>query len=151
MAREFSRTHRVADFLKRELASLIQFELGDPRIGMVSITDVEVSRDLAYARVFVTVLGKDSEAEAAESIEALNHAAGHLRTRVAKVLQTRTTPRLRFVFDGSVVRGVQMSELIEHAVATDRQRAADEARHEAAERDSDASSESDDNEQDRGD
>lgn len=127
MAREFSRTHRVADFLKRELAGLIQFELGDPRIGMVSITDVEVSRDLSSARVFVTVLGKDSEAEAAEALAALNHAAGHLRTRIAKVLQARTTPRLRFVFDGSVVRGARMSELIEQAVAADRQRAADEA------------------------
>lgn len=127
MAREFSRTQRVADFLKRELAGLIQFELGDPRIGMVSITDVEVSRDLAYARVFVTVLGKDSEAEAAEALAALNHAAGHLRTRVAKVLQARTTPKLRFFYDGSVARGAQMSELIDQVMAADRQRAADEA------------------------
>lgn len=125
MAREFSRTQRVADFIKRELAGLIQFELRDPRIGMVSITDVEVSRDLSYARVFVTVLGKESEAEAAEAVEALNHASGFLRTRVARVMKARTTPRLRFVFDSSIVRGARMSDLIDRAVAEDRHRADD--------------------------
>lgn len=125
MAREFSRTRRVSDYLKRELASLIQFELSDPRVGMVSITDVEVSRDLAHGRVFVTVLGKDSEAEAADTVAALNHAAGHLRTLIAKGMKARTTPRLQFVYDSSVVRGARMSELIERAVATDRQRAAE--------------------------
>lgn len=120
MAREFSRTQRVADFLRKELAGLIQFELRDPRIGMISITDVEVSRDLAYAKVFVTALGKDSEEEAAGAVEALNHAAGFLRSQIAKVMQARTTPKLRFVFDASVGRGAHMSELIDQARASDR-------------------------------
>ncbi len=96
MAREYSRTQRVADFLKQELATLIQFEVRDPRVGMVSITDVEVSRDMAYAKVFMTVLGKDTEEDVKESIDVLNKAAGFLRTQIAKSNNARTTPKLRF-------------------------------------------------------
>lgn len=123
MAKEFKRTSRVGDFLKQELAGLIQLELRDPRIGMVSVTGVEVSRDLAHASVFVTVLGKDSEAEAAESIATLNRAAGFLRTQIAKISNARTTPKLRFVFDASIGRGARMSKLIDEAVAADREHA----------------------------
>ncbi len=99
MAKEFGRSQRVGDFLKRELASLIQFEIRDPRVGMVSVTDVEVSRDMSHAKVFVTVLGKETEEETAESMEVLNQAAGFLRTQVAKSNNARTTPKLRFYFD----------------------------------------------------
>ncbi len=120
MAREFSRTHRVADFLKRELANLIQFEVRDPRVGMISVTDVEVSRDLSYAKVFVTVMGKDREDEAADAIAALNKAAGFLRSQLARITTARTTPQLRFYFDGSVVRGQYLSGLIDKAVAADK-------------------------------
>jgi ribosome-binding factor A len=123
MPREFSRTQRVADFLKQELAGLIQLELRDPRIGMVSVTGVEVARDMSHAKVFVTVLGKDTEADAGEAIEALNHAAGFLRSQVAKSNNARTTPKLRFVFDSSIGRGAHMSKLIDDAVAVDRQHA----------------------------
>lgn len=127
MAREFKRTSRVGDFIKQELASLIQRELRDPRIGMVSVTGVEVSRDLAHASVFVTVLGKDSAADAAESIAALNHAAGFLRSQIAKISNARTTPKLRFVFDASIGRGARMSKLIDDAVQADRERQPDDA------------------------
>jgi len=127
MAREFKRTSRVGDFIKQELASLIQRELRDPRIGMVSVTGVEVSRDLAHATVFVTVLGKDSAADAVESIAALNHAAGFLRTQIAKISNARTTPKLRFVFDASIGRGARMSKLIDDAVQADRERHPDDA------------------------
>lgn len=120
--REFSRNQRIADFLKRELGTKIQMELRDPRIGMVSVTDVEVSRDLSYAKVFVTVMGKDSEQEAAESLAALNKAAGFLRSQVARVNRARTTPQLRFHFDSSIGRGQQMSRLIDEAVDADRKR-----------------------------
>jgi len=123
MPKEFSRTQRVADFIKQELAGLIQFELRDPRIGMVSVTGVEVARDMSHAKVFVTVFGKDTVADAAEAIEALNHASGFLRTQVAKHNNARTTPKLRFVFDTSIVRGAQMSKLIDDVVAVDRQHA----------------------------
>lgn len=119
MAKEFGRTQRVADFLKRELASLIQFEVRDPRVGMVSVTDVEVSRDMSHAKVFVTVLGKETEEESADSIEALNQAAGFLRSQVAKSNNARTTPKLRFYFDSSVGRGQYLSNLIDKAVSAD--------------------------------
>ncbi len=120
MAKEYSRTQRVGDFLKQELASLIQFEVRDPRVGMVSITDVEVSRDMSHAKVFLTVLGKESEEEAAESLEALNKAAGFLRSQVARSNNARTTPRLRFYFDSSVGRGRHLSNLIDRAVSADK-------------------------------
>lgn len=123
MAKEFKRTSRVGDFLKQELAGLIQLEVRDPRVGMVSVTGVEVSRDLSHATVYVTVLGKDSADDAAESIAALNHAAGFLRTQIAKISNARTTPKLRFVFDASIGRGARMSKLIDDAVAADREHA----------------------------
>jgi ribosome-binding factor A len=125
MAKEFGRSQRVGDFLKRELASLIQFEIRDPRVGMVSVTDVEVSRDMSHAKVFVTVLGKETEEEIAESMEVLNQAAGFLRTQVAKSNNARTTPKLRFYFDSSVGRGQQLSKLIDDAVSADKQSADD--------------------------
>lgn len=119
MAKEYSRTQRVGDFLKQELATLIQFEIRDPRVGMVSITDVEVSRDMSYARVYMTVLGKETQEEAEESVEVLNKAAGFLRTQLARINNARTTPKLRFYFDSSVGRGQYLSNLIEKAVAED--------------------------------
>ena len=74
MAKEYSRTQRVADYLQRELAALIQHEVRDPRVGMVSITGVNVSRDLGHAKVYYTALGSESSEEAKESTEALNKA-----------------------------------------------------------------------------
>ena len=126
MPREFSRTQRVADFVKQELARLIQLEVRDPRVGMVSVTDVEVSRDLSHAKVFVTVLGKDSEQEAEEPIAVLNKASGFLRSQLARANNARTTPKLRFYFDSSVGRGQHLSGLIDKAVQADKQFSSDE-------------------------
>lgn len=120
MAREYSRTQRVADFIKQELALLIQQEVRDPRLGIVSVTDVEVSRDLSHAKVFVTEIGKESEQEADDSIKVLNNAAGFLRSQLARSNNARTTPRLRFYFDSSVGRGQKLSALIEKAVSSDK-------------------------------
>lgn len=119
MPREFSRQQRIADYLKRELATLIQMEIRDPRVGMVSVNDAEVSRDLSHAKVFVTVMDKTSAEEAEETIAVLNKAAGFLRTQIAKSTQMRTTPRLRFYFDSSVLRGTHLSALINEAVTQD--------------------------------
>lgn len=123
--KEFSRTDRISDFLKRELGTLIQMELRDPRIGMVSVTDAEVSRDLSHAKIYVTVMGKDDAESAAESIAALNKAAGFLRSQIARVNNARTTPQLRFYFDSSIGRGQHLSSLIQRAVESDRSRNAD--------------------------
>lgn len=122
MAREFGRTERLADYLRQELATLIQRELRDPRLGMVSVNEVEVSRDLAHAKVFVTVLGKDSADDAAEAVEVLNKASGLLRSMVAKGTRMRTVPRIRFVFDAGLGRGRMLSDLIDRARADDRER-----------------------------
>lgn len=84
MAREYARTQRVADYLQRELAALIQHEVRDPRVGMVSITGVDVSRDLAHARVYFTVMGSDSSDEAGESAAALNKAAGERNKQIKR-------------------------------------------------------------------
>ncbi len=119
MAREYARGERVADCLKRELASVLQFQARDPRIGMVSITGVAVNRDLSHARVYCTVLGKEDGAAAAESLRALNRAAGFLRSRLARDSGMRSVPSLRFHFDGSVSCGARMEDLIRRAVAAD--------------------------------
>ncbi len=119
MAREFSRQERVGDYLQRELAILIQRELRDPRLGMVSITAVRVSRDMAHAQVFVTLLEGDSEEDAKPSVDVLNGAAGFLRSALAKDASMRTVPRLRFRFDTSVGRGRDLEALIARAKEAD--------------------------------
>jgi len=121
MAREFSRTQRVADHLQRELAALVQQEMRDPRLGMVSITGVDVSRDLAHARVFYTVLGCDTSDEAQESTQVLNKAAGFLRRQLSLDSSMRSVPQLKFQFDSSVGRGRDMEELIRQAADADRE------------------------------
>jgi ribosome-binding factor A len=124
--KEFSRTARIADFLKRELGSFIQKELRDPRLGMVSVIDAQVSRDLSHAKIYVTVMGKNTAEEAKESLAVLNKASGFLRSQVAKINNARTTPQLRFYYDTSVNRGQHISKLIQDAVEADRSRHTDD-------------------------
>ncbi len=120
MAKEYARTQRVADFLQRELASLLQREVRDPRVGMVSITGVDVSRDLGHARVFFTLLGADSAEDAKQSTEVLNGMAGFLRSQLSKDSNMRSVPQLKFFFDSSVGRGREMEDLIRRAADADR-------------------------------
>lgn len=120
MAKEYSRTQRIGDQMQRELAQLIRREVKDPRVGLVTITAVEVSRDVGHAKVFITVMGQDSAADIAQSIKVLNSAAGFLRMQLAKEMKLRSVPQLHFHFDESVSRGVHLSALIERAVAEDR-------------------------------
>ncbi len=117
MAREFSRGRRIADLIQRELAILIQREVKDPRIGMVTINEARVSRDLAFADVYFTVL---PEIEASTAEELLNSAGGFLRSQLAKMMTTRTTPKLRFHYDHTTENGARMSRAIADALATDR-------------------------------
>ena len=121
MAKEYARTQRVADYLQRELAGLIQHEVRDPRVGMVSITGVDVSRDLSHARVFYTVMGSDSSEDARESTEALNKAAGFLRSQLSRSSNMRSVPQLRFYFDSSVGHGRELESLIKRATDADRE------------------------------
>ena len=126
MAREFSRTQRVAEQLRRDLAQLIQQEIKDPRLGMVTVNGVKISKDLSYADVYITVLGiEETEEEIAMSVKILNNAAGFLRGREAKQIKLRVMPQFRFHYDASVSRGNYLSSLINKAVSEDRQRQED--------------------------
>lgn len=121
MAKEFARTDRIADAIQRILATTISKELRDPRVGMVNINDVKVTRDMAYAKVYVTFVGRDSEEESKAAAKALNHAAGFLRGVVAKELDIRVTPKLQFFYDKTSVQGQKLSNLIDKAIAEDGQ------------------------------
>jgi ribosome-binding factor A len=127
MAREYSRRERVGDYLQRELALLIQRELRDPRVGMVSVTAVDVSRDLAHARIYFTLLGCDTAEDAEPAAQVLNGAAGFLRSALARNAPMRTVPRMRFIFDTSVGRGRDLEALIERAAAADARHHDDDA------------------------
>lgn len=118
MPRDFKRAERVAGTLRRELAQLIQTEVKDPEVGFVSLSDVEVTRDLAHAKVFVTVFEPE---KAAGSLKALNKAAGYLRRRLGQEMRIRSVPELHFEHDASVETGQRMDSLIEAAIAADRQ------------------------------
>ena len=119
MAKEYARTQRVADYLQRELAAVIQHQVRDPRVGMVSVTGVDVSRDLGHAKIYYTVLGSDSSEDAKESTEALNKAAGFLRSQLSRDSSMRSVPQLRFYFDSSVGRGRELEDLIQRATRAD--------------------------------
>jgi ribosome-binding factor A len=115
MPRDFSRAARIADQIQRDLSGLIRQEIKDPRVGLVTITAVEVNRDLSHARVFVSSLGEVTSTE--QSVDALQHAAGFLRSQLARTLKLRSVPHLHFVYDSSVERGARLSHLIDEAVA----------------------------------
>ena len=123
MPREFKRSERVAGSLRRELAKLIQLEIKDPEVGFVSLSDVEVTRDLSHAKVFITVF--ESE-KAASSLKALQRAAGYLRKRLGQEMRIRSVPELHFHHDASVETGLKMDSLIDAAVASDREHESDE-------------------------
>ena len=108
---EFSRTRRVAEQLKRELALLLQRETKDAHLGLVTISAVEVSPDLRHAKVFVTVLG--AEEGEASVVRALNENAAALRHELASLVRLRCMPQLRFEFDESVERGARLSSLLD--------------------------------------
>lgn len=113
---DYSRTERIAEQIKRELAQLIRDKVKDPRVAMVSIQDVQVAKDLKVAKVyfdtFQTELAKDSE-------EGLNRAAGFLRRELAHSLRLRNTPELKFYYDDTEMKATALSNLIDKAVASD--------------------------------
>jgi len=112
--KSFSRSSRVAEQIRRELAELIQLELKDPRVSLVTLTDVEVTPDYAHAKVFYTTLaGAEHQAEIAKGLSAASH---FLRRQLGKRIHLHHLPELHFVFDSSVERGTYLSHLIDQAV-----------------------------------
>jgi len=118
MPNDFPRSHRVADFIQREISELIRTEVKDPRVSeMVTVSSVEVTRDLGTAKVHYTIMNPEpGEREATE--KALKNAAGFLRKKLSSRLNTRSVPQLRFYYDDSIERGAHMSALIDSAVAS---------------------------------
>ena len=109
-----NRAFKVADQIQRDLAELIQRELKDPRVGMVTLQGVEVTPDYAHAKVYFSVLTGDPE----QTQEALNHAAGHLRNGLFKRLHIHTVPTLHFIYDRTQERAADMNALIAKAVSS---------------------------------
>jgi ribosome-binding factor A len=120
--RESGRGLRVADFIRDELAAIIQREMRDPRVGMVSVNEAKVSKDLSWADVYVSSIDAESEEQQAELVEVLNKASGYFRTELAKRHSMRTTPKPRFHYDEVIDRGPRLEALIERAVQSDGQK-----------------------------
>lgn len=117
MPKDFPRARRVADQIQRELPELIRLEVKDPRVGMLTITEVEVNRDMEHAKVFFTTFGDQASHDAC--LQGLQRAAGFLRSQLGARMQLRIVPKLQFVYDQSIERGMSLSKLIDDAVAED--------------------------------
>ena len=121
---EGGRDLRVADFVRDEMALIIQREMRDPRVGLVSVNEVKVSRDLSFADVYVSTLTDSEASERTELVEVLNKAAGYFRSELAKRHKMRTTPKLRFHYDALAESAPRMESLIAQARSADAQVAA---------------------------
>ena len=119
MAKGSQRLRRIEDQIQRELSEILRTELKDPRVGMITVTGVEISPDLAHARVFFTMLAQSAERTRAQ--EGLGRASGFLRSALAKRLKTRNVPELRFQYDASIETGVRLSRLIDEALSGKKQ------------------------------
>ncbi|ATO31622.1 30S ribosome-binding factor [Dickeya dianthicola] len=122
MAKEFSRTQRVAQEMQKEIAIIIQREVKDPRVGMATVSGVEVSRDLAYAKVFVTFLNDNEPEQVNAGVKALQDASGFIRMLLGKAMRLRVVPELTFSYDSSLVEGMRMSNLVTNVVKRDAER-----------------------------
>ena len=117
MPREFSRSERMAELLRRELAEIVRDEIKDPRLGFVSFTEVRMSRDLSHAVIYCSVLNSEDQSE---SIEVLNRAVGFIRKEIARRIKARIVPTLKFAIDVSIIRGAAMDSLISKAMKNDK-------------------------------
>ena len=127
MPADYSRSRRVGELIQRELATMLARDVKDPRLAFVSITAVDVTRDLGMAKVFYTVINatdhSDKQSEDKEKVhEGLTKAAGFLRYELGQRIKLRIVPRLEFRYDESVLRGAQLTQLIDSAIADDKHR-----------------------------
>ncbi len=123
MAKEFGRPQRVSQELQKEIAIILQREIKDPRLGMMTtVSGVDVSRDLAYAKVFVTFLNDKDEQAVKEGIKVLQDASGYIRSLLGKAMRLRIVPELTFFYDNSLVEGMRMSNLVSNVIRNDDER-----------------------------
>lgn len=120
MQKGYSRSERLASQIQRELALVIRQGLKDPGLASPTILEVQVTKDLSYARVYFSVLNAE---DAAGSLEALKRASGYLQREIGKSLKSRITPKLSFVYDDTDIRGRLLSDIIDSAVAKDKDKA----------------------------
>jgi ribosome-binding factor A len=122
MPKDFQRTDRIAEQLKRELAQLIQYEVKDPRlVGWITVSDVTVTRDLQFAKVYVSFLATEtSEDDIQQSMDILKQSVPFLRSQLAKRMQLRKMPDLTFIYDDSMQKGNHLVDVIEKAIAKDK-------------------------------
>ena len=119
MPKDYPRSRRIAEQIQRELSEIIRSEMKDPRVGMITITDVEVTPDYEHAKVFFTRLGDAADNQSVT--RALEHASGFLRSELAHRMRLRIVPQVHFEYDESVERGVRLSKLIDEAVGGGKQ------------------------------
>lgn len=117
-ARNFNRVDRVAHQLQKELALILQREIRDDRIGMVTISEVKVSRDLAYAKVYVTFLCLENQ-DSQTSLKALKEHEAQIRMSLGQKIRLRLTPEINFIYDDTLVEGIRISNLINEIVRED--------------------------------
>ncbi|EGY28269.1 ribosome-binding factor A [Candidatus Regiella insecticola 5.15] len=123
MAQEFSRAQRVSQELQKEIAIILQREIKDPRVGMATVSSVKLSRDLVYAKVFVTFLNTltqdDDQKKIKDGIKALQDASGYIRTLLGKAMRLRVVPTLTFDYDKSQIEGVRIANLVTNVIKND--------------------------------
>jgi len=119
MAKEYSRASRVSQQVQKELARILQQEVKDPRIGMVTISGVDITRDLAYATVYVTFFTVGEQTND-ESLKGLNAASGYIRRLLGKAMKLRIVPEVRFCFDETLTEGLRISEMVSSAIQSDK-------------------------------
>ena len=112
MPKDYSRIQRISELLRRQIALIIQRDVADPRAKMVTISEVDVARDLSYAKVYISPVGTADEKIIKERLLALKHASGFIRHVLRDAVDLRVIPQLNFVYDESINRGFHMSELI---------------------------------------
>lgn len=115
---DYKRVDRFSQQLQREIAVILQREIKDPRVVMPTVSGVDVSRDLSYAKVFITFLNDDEES-VTEGLSVLNEAAGYIRSLLGKRISSRVTPNVKFVYDSSTSEGMRMASLVKSALADD--------------------------------
>lgn len=104
------RAFRLAETVKEEVSKIIREEIKDPRLGFVTVTDVEVADDLRYAKVFVSIMGQQEDVK--NSMDVLARAAGYIRSELGKTLRLRYVPEITFKYDHSIEQGAHISKLL---------------------------------------
>lgn len=121
MAKSFSRTDRVSQEVKKAVALILQKEFSDPKLGMITVSDVEVSRDVAYAKIYVTFLFDEQE-KIDYGMEVLTEASGYIRSLLGKAVKLRVTPELTFVYDKTLTEGIALANAVTSATEADAQK-----------------------------